>query len=174
MAIDSTTFLKGNFDAANALGAKAISSDFAMEIEGMESSLSYLLCKQAPWAITTHAGEIEVAGPNGMAYWQRQQIKTNQQGAVSFYETQDGAVQQALARIAQAKTPFTVKVYDGTPQYYKQALIYRGCFFNIDPVDRDWENRGQVMMITGTLFYNFFNEVIAGNIDTDSEKYDTN
>jgi len=47
MTVSTAAYLKSHYDAAKAIGAKAISSDFAFEIAGYEQN--WLLCKQAPW-----------------------------------------------------------------------------------------------------------------------------
>src|SRR5580765_8678846 len=38
MTVSTSALLKGHYDATRALGAKAISSDFSLEIEGFEQS----------------------------------------------------------------------------------------------------------------------------------------
>ena len=170
MAHATGNYLKGFYDSTQALGAKVVNSDFTMVIEGYEDSANYLLCKQAPWPTLTATGEIEVSGPLGMNMFQPQQDRTGQQGQVAFYETVDGAMEKALVEMASSGKPFTCRVYEGTPDNYLRYKILRGCFLQIDPIDRDWENRSQAMLIQGTMFYHYFGEVVEGNAGT----YDPN
>ncbi|MDF0606942.1 hypothetical protein HZU77_015000, partial [Neisseriaceae bacterium TC5R-5] len=88
MALVDPKFLKYFFNQITAIGEKAISGDFALEIEGIEQS--YLLCKQAPWPELSATGEIEIATFLGTKMWQTQQVKINQQGPIAFYETPRG------------------------------------------------------------------------------------
>lgn len=171
MAQATGSYLKGFYDSSRALGAKAISSDFTMVIEGFETSANYLLCKQAPWPILTPQGEIEISMPLGMNAFQPQQIKTGQQGQVSFYETRAGNMEQALIDILTGASEFNAKVYEGTPEDYLRYKVLHHCFFQMDPVDRDWENRSQPLLFTGTMFYHYFGEIVTGNA---SYEYDPN
>jgi hypothetical protein len=47
--------------------------------------------------------------------------------------------------------------------YYLRVKRIVDCFVQVDDPDRDWENRAQVLMITGTVFYHYFGETGAGN-----------
>ena len=85
MTVSTAAYLKGHYDAARAIGAKAISSDFAFEIEGFEQN--WLLCKQAPWPEISPAGEIEVPMPLGSTAWQPQQVKIALGLGLSSWET---------------------------------------------------------------------------------------
>lgn len=161
MTISNPQLLKGFYDTTKALGAKTISSDFTFEIEGFESM--YLLAKQAPWPELATAGEIEVPLPLGSAMWESQQVKTNQQGSVTFTETVLGSVDNMLLDILVNRGTFNARVYEGTPQKFIRAKPLVDCFLQIDNPDRDWENRSQVLTITGTLFFHYFGEIINGN-----------
>jgi len=154
-------YIKSFYDTGEAMGAKEVSSDFAFEIEGFESA--WMLCKQAPWPEITPAGEIEIPGPLGMTMWQPQQIKTAQQGQVSFVETVAGNVDDLLLGILTKGGRFNAKIYEGTPEKYLRYKKIHGCFLQVDIPDRDWENRSQPLLISGTLFYHYFGEVVAGN-----------
>ena len=35
----------------------------------------------------------------------------------------------------------------------------------MDPIDRDWENRSQILIFTGTLFYHYFGDIEKGSAD---------
>lgn len=161
MAINDLGFLKNNYDKTIGMGAKAINSDFTAEIEGFEHLT--LLCKQVPWAALSSAGEIEVAMPNGAAYWEFQQTKTNLQGPIAFYETVAGTIDQALVDILAGGGRFNMKVYHGVPHRHVGGKRYEGCGIVVDNPDTDWENRSQVLLISGTLFFNYFSEKIPAN-----------
>ena len=161
MTISAPGLLKAFHDTSRALGAKAISSDFAFEIEGFEQY--WMLCKQAPWPELSTAGEIEVSGPLGSAAWGQQQAKVNQQGAISFMETTAGSIDKMLIALLSSGGTFNAKIYEGTPEKYLRAKRVTDCFLQLDNADRDWENRSQVLMFSGTLFFHYFGEIISGN-----------
>ncbi|WP_292992623.1 hypothetical protein [Nitrosomonas sp.] len=161
MTVSNTAYLHGFYNVSKALGAKVISSDFTMEIEGFEQN--YLLCKQAPWAQVSPAGEIEVPGPIGSASWQPQQIRVNHQGQIALEETVAGSIDNMLINIITRGGRFNAKMYEGTPQKFLRAKRYEDCFIQMDDADRDWENRSQILMFTGTMFFHYFGEVIPGN-----------
>lgn len=154
MAVTSAAYMKGLFNQTVALGQKSVNSDAWFEIKGYEG-LS-LLVKQFPWPELSTAGEIEVPLPLGGAMWQPQQTKFNQQGAITFMETVDGAIGRFMKEILDQGGFFDATVYEGTPDNNtrKEELIQ--CFFQTDPVDRDMENRSQITQISGTLFYHYF------------------
>lgn len=156
MTVTTGNYLKGFYDETQALGAKAVNSDFALVIEGYEDSANWLLCKQAPWPVVAPQGEIEISGPLGMNMYQAQQVKTGQQGQVTFYETISGAMEKAIQEMYSTDTPFNCYVYEGTPDHWFRRKLLRGCFLQIDPVDRDFENRSQAMTVQGTLFFHYF------------------
>ena len=153
MTISAPGLLKAFHDTSRALGAKAISSDFAFEIEGFEQY--WMLCKQAPWPELSTAGEIEVSGPLGSAAWGQQQAKINQQGAISFMETTAGSIDKMLISLLSSGGTFNAKIYEGTPEKYLRAKRVTDCFLQLDNADRDWENRSQVLMFSGTLFFHY-------------------
>ncbi len=161
MTVSTSALLKGHYDATRALGAKAISSDFSLEIEGFEQS--WLKCKQFPWPQTAPAGEIEVPMPLGSMMYQAQQIKIAHQGQISLLEDVAGSVDQMLVNLIAKGGYFNAKVYEGTPQQYLRVKRIVDCFVQVDDPDRDWENRSQVLMITGTAFFHYFGEIGAGN-----------
>lgn len=161
MTLSNAAYLKGFYDSTAALGAKVISSDFTFEIEGFESN--YLLCKQAPWPELSPAGEIEVPTPLGGTMWQPQQLKVAQQGQISMFETVAGSVDKMLVDLIVRGGTFNAKIYEGTPTKFLRAKRIVDCFIQMDIPDRDWENRSQPLMFSGTLFYHYFGELIAGN-----------
>jgi hypothetical protein len=147
-------YLKSLFNATAALGDKVVSSDATFEIVGHEHLT--LLVKQFPWPELSAAGEIEVPMPVGSARWQPQQLKVNQQGQVMFMETIQGHVGAFLEEILMQGGRFDAKVYEGTPENYSRVESIYDCFVQLDNPDRDFENRSQIMTISGTLFFHYF------------------
>jgi hypothetical protein len=152
--VNTGAYLKSLYNATVALGDKAVSSDATFEIEGYEH-LS-LLIKQFPWPELSPAGEIEVPMPMGAARWQPQQLKINQQGQITLMETQAGHIQAFLEDNISNGARFHAKVYEGTPDNYTRVCHIRDCFIQLDNPDRDFENRAQIMLVSGTLFFHYF------------------
>lgn len=168
MAVSTNAYLKTLYGATLAKGAKVINSDFTFEIEGYEDS--YLLCKQAVWPEISPQGEIEISTPLGATMWQPQQLKVAQQGQVTFMETVLGSVDNLMNNLLlrggtydAGGITFNAKIYEGTPQHYLRYKRIVDCFLQIDPIDRDWENRSQPLLFSGTLFYHYFGEMVEGN-----------
>lgn len=161
MTVSNAAYLKSFYDTTKNLGAKVISSDFTFEIEGFEQN--YLLCKQAPWAELSPAGEIEVTAPLGQTIWQPQQVKTAQQGQITMMETVAGTIDNMMIELIAKGGIFNAKIYEGTPQKYLKAKRIVDCFIQLDNPDRDWENRSQIMLFSGTMFFHYFGEVLPGN-----------
>lgn len=162
MAVSNPDVLRGFHNAVKAMGEKSVNSDAWFEIEGAEEI--GLLTKQFPFPMLTPGGEIEVAGPVGMGMWQAQQLKTHLQGQMTFEETVTGMVQRFLQSRTGPGVYFDATVYEGTPQAYYRAYKIRNCFFQADLPDRDWENRSAITLVSGTLFFHFFGEVLPGTI----------
>lgn len=153
--VKSGTALKAVYAATSALGDKVVASDAMFEIEGFEDIS--LLIKQFPWPELSPAGEIEVPMPNGAARWQPQQLKINQQGQVTFLETQAGHVQRFMEQVIDNNgARFNAKVYEGTADDFTRVCSIRDCFIQMDNPDRDWENRSQILQVSGTLFFHYF------------------
>lgn len=154
MSVNTGAYLKGLFNSTQAMGDKVISSDAFFEIEGHEEL--GLLIKQFPWPELSSAGEIEVPMPMGAAKWQPQQVKINQQGGITLMETKAGHIQKFLEDILQTGGRFNAKVYEGEPGNFTRSAPIRDCFLQLDNPDRDWENRAQIMLVSGTLFFHYF------------------
>lgn len=161
MTVSKASYLKGFYDTTKALGAKVISSDFTFEIEGFEQN--YLLCKQAPWPELAPQGEVDVPTPLGAGMWQPQQVGVRQQGQVSFMETVAGSIDNMMINLISRGGVFNATVYEGTPQKFLRAKRIVDSFMQLDNPDRDWENRSQILIFSGTLFFHYFGEVIPGN-----------
>lgn len=168
MTVSNASYLKTFYDKTVAHGAKVISSDFTLEIEGFEDY--WLLCKQAPWPELSSQGEIEIPTPLGSMMYQPQQIRTAQQGQISFYETVVGDIDNLMLELitqsgaySGARSTFNCKIYEGTPEKYLRYKRLIDCFVQLDTVDRDWENRTQPLMVQGTMFFHYFGETVEGN-----------
>jgi hypothetical protein len=154
MTVSAPGYLKSLFNNTAALGDKAVSSDATMEIEGYEDIT--LLIKQFPWPELSPAGEIEVPMPMGAARWQPQQLKVNQQGQITFMETVRGSIARALQEIQKDGGRFNAVVYEGTPDRFTKKERISDCFVQLDNPDRDFENRAQVLLVSGTIFFHYF------------------
>jgi hypothetical protein len=168
MTVSNAAYLKAFHEKTMALGAKAISSDFTMQIIGYEDI--YLLTKQCPWPTLTPQGEIEVSTPLGGKIFEAQQIATALQGQVAFYETVKGQIDQALIDLivnSNQMARFDAIIYKGTPEHYLEARRIFDCFMQLDQPDLDWENRSQPLLISGTMFFHYFGDKLSGN----SENY---
>lgn len=162
MAVSNAQILKGNYDVTKSMGDKVVSSDFAFVVEGFEEL--WMITKQAPWGMLSAAGEIEVPTPMGAAMWQSQQLKVNQQGSITLMETVAGHIDDGLRKIlTNSSGSFNATVYEGTPERYIRSQFYEDCFLVLENPDRDWENRSQIMTLTGTLFFHYFGEGDKGN-----------
>lgn len=168
MTVSTGSYMKGLYDSTTNMGAKVISSDFTFQIAGFEDT--YLLAKQCPWPELSPTGEIEVPIPLGATMWEPQQLKFAQQGQVSFLETVAGNVEQMMVDLILRGgnykglyDTFDAWIYEGTPQNYLRRKRIINCFIQMDPVDRDWENRSQPLMFSGTMFYHYFGEIEEGN-----------
>ena len=153
MTVSNKAFLKATFDQSVALGDKIVSSDANFVMEGLS-----LLIKQFPWPILSSQGEIEAAGPMGTKTFQPQQVNTALQGPVAFYETKKGDIQNMLEAILENGGRFNARVYEGPVEAPLRSRRIKQCFFQLDNPDRDFENRAQLVMITGTLFFHFHGE----------------
>lgn len=162
MTVSNNDLLKAMYNTEKAAGRASINSDATMEIEGFANLR--VLTKQFPWPTMGSAGEIEVPGQLGTVSYIPQQAKTGQQGPISFKETQDGQVMTFMESIMLAGGIFNSTVYEGTPDRFVRAYRLRDCFFIPDQPDRDFENRTQIMLITGTLFFHVFGERLPGNV----------
>ena len=157
MTVSVPSSLKSVFNASLALGDKVVSSDALFEIEGHEEIS--LLIKQFPFPVLSSTGEIEVALPNGQLSYQPQQLKTAQQGSITLVETVKGHIAALMtALITNGKSAkFNAKIYEGYPDNITRILPIYNAFMVLDNPDRDFENRGQLMMISGTIFFSYFN-----------------
>lgn len=162
MTTSTGAHLASTYKQVKAMGDKSVSSDAMFVIAGYEHLR--LLCKQFPWPTLSAGGEIEIAMPNGGAAWQSQQLKVNQQGQVTFYETVRGDIEQFIEDIAASGGKFDAEVYEGTLEKHHRGAKITDCFLQLDNPDRDWENRSTATTVSGTIFFHYFGERIPGNI----------
>lgn len=154
MTVSTQDYLSSIFKSSVAMGDKAINSDAYFEIVGHEDKS--LLIKQFPWPVTSVGDAIEIALPMGMNSAQASQLKIYQQGGVSIYETVAGDAQDLFENLIAKGGKFDATVYEGTPEKYSRKCRIVSSFMVLDNPDRDWENRGQVLMISGTLHFHYF------------------
>lgn len=161
MTVSTGAYLQQSFAQIKTLGDKAVSSDAMFVVDGYEQIR--LLTKQFPQPTLSSGGEIAIATPMGGETWQAQQAKANQQGQISFYETVNGDVETFLTSILAAGGRFDATIYEGTMEQYKRGWKITDCFIQLDNPDRDWENRSQVVMLNGTLFFHYTGDRLVGN-----------
>lgn len=162
MAINSPNYHRDNFRLTQALGAKLNAGDATFAPEGFESL--YLLVKQFPHPTIAGGQEIDVPTAGGGSMWEQQPTITKFQGQITFLETEAGSCKQFARDVLGAGGYFNARIYEGTPDRHIRSYLVEKCFFTIDPSDRDWENRAQVLMLNGTLFFHYFGEERPGNI----------
>ena len=162
MTISTGAYLAASYGQVKAMGDKSVSSDAMFVITGFEHLR--LLCKQFPWPILSSGGEIEIAMPMGGTAGQPQQLKTFQQGQVTFYETVRGDIEKFQEDITQLGSRFDAEVFEGTMEKHHRGVRIVNCWIQLDNPDRDWENRSQATTVSGTLFFHYFGDKIPGNI----------
>lgn len=161
MTISTGAYLQQSFNQIRAFGDKAISSDAMFVVAGYENIR--LLTKQFPQPTLSSAGEIAIASPMGGEMFQPQQLKANQQGQIAFYETVNGDVETFMTSLNAQGGRFDATIYEGTLESYTRAWNITDCFIQFENPDRDWENRSQVVMLTGTLFFHYTGDRLPGN-----------
>lgn len=162
MTTSTGAYLAASYGQVKAMGDKSVSSDAMFVIQGFEHLR--LLCKQFPWPTLSPGGEIAIATPMGAEAWQPQQLKVNQQGQVTFYETVRGDIEQFIEEVSKQGSRFNAEVYEGTMEKHHRGVRIVDCFLQFDNPDRDWENRSTATTVSGTLFFHYFGDKIPGNI----------
>lgn len=160
MTVSNVDLLKAQFAVSKAMGERSLQSDAILVPDGFEALA--ILLKSFPWPVLSTAGEVEIWLPNGQKTWQPQQLETALQGAFIITETTFGHAADFLAKIAGKR--FDASVFEGTPEAFTRGARIVDCFVKVEPAERDHESRTAVTQYSGTLFYNFFGETIAGNI----------
>lgn len=159
--INTAQYHQTNLRQTLALGDKLNAGDATFEPVGFGGI--YLLVKQFPHPKIAGGREIEVPFAGGGMYFDQGPVNTNFQGGITFLETTAGSVQRYAKEVLKAGGYFDARIYEGTPGRHTRSYRLERCFFNLDPSDRDWENRQQVLMLTGTLFGNYFGDEREGN-----------
>ncbi len=162
MSVSHGLYLKNHYLATQQMGYREISSDFQLEIKGYEET-SIWMCKQAPDPQIVPGGEIEIPMPLGATRFQPAQVKVAQQGAVALTETMRGHVSSMLLSIIADGGTFDCSLYAGTTKDYLWRKDMWDCFLQLDNPDRNWDNRTEVVTLSGTLFFHYFGEKFEGN-----------
>lgn len=160
--INTAPYHQTNFRLTQALGDKLNAGDATFSPIGFDGM--YLLVKQFPHPSVTSGQEIEVPFAGGGMYYEQSPLKTNFTGQITFLETTAGTVKQFARDVIAAGGFFDARIYEGTPTRFLRSYLLERCFFQLDPSDRDWENRSQVLSLSGTLFGSYFGDERPGNI----------
>jgi hypothetical protein len=161
MTINTEAYHQRNFKLTLAAGEKVNAGDATFEPIGFGGL--YLLVKQFPHPKVSGGMEIEVATAGGGMYYDQGPVQTAFQGGITFFETTAGTVQRFAKDVLKGGGYFDARVYEGTPAKHFRSYLLERCFFKLDPADRDWENRQQVLMLNGTLYGNYFGNEKPGN-----------
>lgn len=162
MTVSTGAFMAQSYGLVKALGNKSVNSDAMFVIDGYEQLR--LLIKQFPWPVLSPGDAVEIATPMGGTAGQPSQVKTFLEGQVQIYETVRGDVDAFTRSILAQGGVFNASVYEGTMERYSRGVKIVNAWLTFDPVDRDWENRTQATVISGSLKYHYFGEAIPGNI----------
>lgn len=153
MTVSNESYLSESLDSVMALGDKDINSDAFMVIDGYEQER--FLFKQFPWPVLTPEGNVEVPMPMGLKHHQPAQINIAQEGAVTMMETKAGHIKAMLHAINEQGGRFNARVYRGTYENPSDTARITLAFLRVEPMDRDIENRTQVSMWSGTMYYHY-------------------
>lgn len=159
--INGADYLQTQLRLTLALGAKLNAGDATMEPIGYTGI--HLLIKQFPHPKVSGGTEIEVAHPGGGSYYEQTPIDEKVTGGITFYETEAGTVQAFLKQVIENGGYFDCRIYEGTPERHIRSYQLERCFVHLDPTDRDWESRTQVLMLTGTFYGHYFGQEFQGN-----------
>lgn len=157
MSVLPADLLAKNYKTAKALGQKEVQCDAYFEIEGHEE-LKFL-AKTFPRPVLASAGVIESYLPNGIKIGQPQQLLTLQSHEVSFYCTKGGATEKAINSLNNSGGIFQSTVHLGQVDNPYASYPLTDCFIaEISPLDHDVEGVGQLVIMSGTLYYHYFGE----------------
>ena len=157
MAVSRQRAINDIFRKTQAMGDHIISSDAEFVIEGYEDSA--LLAKNFPMPVLSAGDGIEVPMPMGVMGWQASQVEVAQQGAITFHETVYGHSVQLMRDLIRNGGTFNARVYEGTRESNLRSYGLVKCHIKLDPAERDWESKTQLMIYTGTLFYHYFGDM---------------
>ena len=100
----------------------------------------------------------------GGTMYEQSPIRTAFQGQIAFLETTAGSCANFLKDVLRQTGTFDARIYEGSPQRHFKSKKVERCFINLDAPDRDWENKQQVLMLTGTIFGHYFGVEYPGNL----------
>lgn len=152
--ISTGAYQKSLHASSAALGAKIVSSDATLIIEGFEGL--FHLTMEFPSPFLSPGDAIEVPGPLGTMTWQPSQVKTAQQSSISFLETVGGHTLSMFESMIGNGGTFNAKVYEGTPDNYLRVARLYNCMITIDPTTRTAEGRSELIRYSGTMSYLYF------------------
>lgn len=157
MALSIGTYMEKIHDTIVANGDPAMSSDGKLVIDGYENFSSKL--KAFPWPTISPGEAVEVPTELGGAYWVNSQSKFNQQGSITLQETVVGGMQKDMLKLISEGGYFNGWVYEGNQEHWYSRLRIKRATINLEPGERDWENRTQILTLTGQISYMFFGEI---------------
>lgn len=162
MAIITADYLETNYRLSLAMGAKLNAANATFAPVGFEGM--YILVKQFPHPIISGGTEIEVAMPGGGRYYEQSSPDTSFTGPITFFETEAANVQQFMRDVMTRGGYFDARIFEGTPERYSRSYLIERAFIKLDLPDRDWENKAMVLMLSGTINFNYFGQSSTGNI----------
>lgn len=164
MSVNSGKYLEATYDSVRALGEKIVASDGMIVIKGHEEIR--LLIKQFPWPVATIYGELMVPTPLGAELVQPQQRKVAQSGQMTMLETTGGHVQRFMEKVIGGPKwgYFDATVYEGTVDNFRSFHEIRDCIWIPENMDRDWENRAQIVQVSGTMHFHYFGKRVVGAV----------
>lgn len=156
MTVSTEAYMAQMINETLALGDKTLSSDAHFVIDGFENLT--VLAKQFPWPVLTPEGEIETPAPMGIKIGQPQQINAFQRSPIAFMETRAGHIEKMIREINEKGGRFNARIYEGTRENPLRTARIFNCWVQMEPIDRDIENRAQIVLWSGTLFYHYTGE----------------
>lgn len=151
------------YQKSKALGEIALNSEYTMVIDGKED-YTYLI-KQFPVPQVTPEDVIEVPLIGGLKTATAQTPRFDFRGSIAFKENMDGAVRSLIEEMQASveignRPKFNATIYLGTQDNHKQKWrIIDAVLFGFDPLDTDSENRSQIAVLQGQIFYMYFPDV---------------
>lgn len=162
MAVNEAAYHENNFRLTQALGSKLNAGNMSFAPIGFDGL--YLLIKQFPYPILSGGEGIETPEAGGGIGFEQAPIKTHFQGPIAMQETVAGTARQFLNDVILAGGFFDARIYEeGTPERHTASYVIERAFIQLDAPDIDWENKMQVLMLNGTIFYRFFGRRDPGN-----------
>lgn len=162
MALNPASYHQANMRQALSLGDNLISADATFVPQGFESAR--FVVKQFPDPKVSGGTEIEVAHAGGGSIYRQAPFDAKFTGGFMMYENVAGTAQRFVEDVMARGGYFDARIYEGTPERNYSSKLVVQCFVRLDPTDRDWENRQQVVMISGTIFGHYYGQTFRGNI----------